>query len=152
MRLFTFSLCFFCLISCSTEDNNDIDCTLFDPENFVLYIELVDHDGNNLIENETYIADEIKIVFGDYTMNNVIYYDSSSKKNLIAFSLIGAVGDNTFKIQLSDELTDTLVLNLKDGGQVCGWSFLLLNTASYNGQLQTIKKFKGNNHLITVVK
>lgn len=152
MKLFSFLFCLFCITSCATDYNNDIDCELFDPENFMLYIELVDSDGNNLIENDTFIADDVQIVFGDYTMTNVLYYNTFGKKNLIAFSLIGEVGDNTFNIQLSVEVTDTLLLNLKDGGQVCGWSFLLLNTVSYNGVPQTVKKFKGNNHLITIVK
>jgi hypothetical protein len=41
------------LSNCSNDDNDGIDCQLFDPAFPSLYIKLVDSNGNNLIENGT---------------------------------------------------------------------------------------------------
>ena len=95
--------CNLCLCSCKTDDDNDIDCALFDPANSNLFIKLIDSDGNNLIENNTFIADDIKILFNGYTMTNVVYNKIGQEK-LIYFSLIGGAGNNTFEITVPDKL------------------------------------------------
>lgn len=151
-KLTSFLFCFLCLVSCNTDDDNGIDCSLFDPANPMLFIEMVDSDGNNLIENETFIADDIIILFNGYEFTNVVFDEVDGIENLVAFGLFGEEGDNTLELKLSDEVTDTLILNLMAENQVCGWTFMSLNSATYNGESQTIKDFNGGNYLITVVK
>ena len=58
---------------------------------------------------------------------------------------------NFFEIQLSNETTDTLVLNLKVESQICGWPFFTLNSATYNNVLRTLEDFNGN-YLIRVIE
>ncbi|WP_341215299.1 hypothetical protein [uncultured Wocania sp.] len=151
MKLITLLFCVLCFTACKTDDDNGIDCDLFDPANRNLFIELVDGNGNNLIENNTFVADDIKVLFNGNTITNVVFNDVEGIENLIALSLIGEAGNNTFEIQLSSEITDTLILNLKAESQICGWTFFSLNSATYNDVLQTIEDFNGN-YIISVIR
>ena len=90
-------------------------------------------------------------MFNDYTYTNVVFNDVEGIENLITLNLIGIDGDNTIKIQLSSEVTDTLILNLTAESEVCGWTFFSINSAIYNGVILTIEDFNGN-YLITPVK
>ena len=49
------------LLSCSNNDDDGIDCSLFDPAFPELYIRLVDETGTNLIDNGTIDPDNITI-------------------------------------------------------------------------------------------
>jgi len=124
---------------------------LFDPAISNLFIKLIDAEGNNLIKNETYIADDITVLFNESTYTNVVYNDVQGIENLIILNLIGIDGDNTVKINLSNDITDTLILNLTAESEVCGWTFFTLNSATYNDEIKTIEDFNGN-YLISVVK
>ncbi len=151
MKSYLILFCICCFISCKNDDKQEIDCALFDPFIPSLFIKLIDSDGNNLIENNTYKADEIKVLFNDYTYSNVVFNDVQGIENLIVLNLIGVDGENTLKIQLSNEVTDTLILNLTAESHICDWTFFKLNSAIYNGVLQELEDFNGN-YLITVVK
>ena len=141
-----------CLMaSCSKDEKETIDCALFDPAISNLFIKLVDEEGNNLIENETYIADDITVLFNDYLYTNVVFNDVEGIENLITLNVIGNDGDNTIKIQLSSGETDTLILNLTAESEICGWTFFSINSAIYNDIILTIEDFNGN-YLITAVK
>lgn len=139
------------MASCSKDEKETIDCALFDPAISNLFIKLVDAEGNNLIENETYIADDITVLFNDYLYTNVVFNDVEGIENLITLNVIGNDGDNTIKIQLSSEETDTLILNLTAESEICGWTFFSINSAIYNDIILTIEDFNGN-YLITAVK
>ena len=82
-------------------------------------------------------------MFNDYTYTNVVFNDVEGIENLITLNLIGIDGDNTIKIQLSSEVTDTLILNLTAESEVCGWTFFSINSAIYNGVILTIEDFNG---------
>jgi hypothetical protein len=144
-------VCFLCLTSCKNDDKEDIDCALFDPAISSLFIKLVDSDGNNLIENETYKADDITVLFNNYTTTNVVFKDIPELNNLIALNIHGENGNNTFKIKLSENEIDTLILNLKAESSICNWTFFKLNSATYNGIVQTLEDFNGD-YLITIIK
>jgi len=139
------------MASCSKDEKETIDCALFDPAISNLFIKLVDEEGNNLIENETYIADDITVLFNDYLYTNVVFNDVEGIENLITLNVIGKDGDNTIKIQLSSGETDTLILNLTAESEICGWTFFSINSAIYNDIILTIEDFNGN-YLITAVK
>lgn len=151
MKFFSILFCFLCLFSCKNDDKEDIDCALFDPAISNLFIKLVDSNGNNLIENEIYKADDITILLNNYTATNVVFKNIPELNNLIALNIHGENGNNTFKIKLSENETDTLVLNLTLESTICGFSFFKLNSATYNDKAQTIEDFNGN-YLITVIK
>jgi hypothetical protein len=151
MKYLSIIICVLCLTSCKNHDKEEIDCALFDPAISNLFIKLIDAEGNNLIENETYIADDITVLFNESTYTNVVYNDVLGIENLIILNLIGIDGDNTVKINLSNDITDTLILNLTAESEVCGWTFFTLNSATYNDEIKTIEDFNGN-YLITVLK
>jgi hypothetical protein len=151
MKFFLLLFCYISLFSCKNDDEPEIDCALYDPFIRSLFIKLIDSEGQNLIENNTYMADDITVLFNGYTYTNVVFNDVQGIENLITLSVIGIDGDNTLKIKLSEEITDTLILNLTADSQVCGWTFFTLNSATYNGVLQQLEDFNGN-HLITVLK
>lgn len=139
------------VLSCKNDDDNEVDCSVLDIAPPNIYIELVDGDGNNLIENKTYIADNITITFNDFVIENVVFKNVPSIKNFIALSVFGNEGDNTFDVHLSDSETDKLTLNLSRAQVICGVTLHTINEARYNGKTQTLKDFNGN-YLITIVK
>lgn len=151
MKFFLLLFCYISLFSCKNDDEPEIDCALYDPFISSLFIKLIDNEGQNLIENNTYIAEDITVSFNGYNYTNVVFNDVQGIENLINLNLIGVDGDNTVKINLSQEVTDSLILNLTAESQICGWTFITLNSATYNGALQELEDFNGN-YLITVVK
>ena len=62
--------------SCSSDDDNGIDCSLFDPAFPELYIRLVDETGANLIENGTFDPENITIE-GDFSNPDFRYIPPS---------------------------------------------------------------------------
>jgi hypothetical protein len=60
-KIFTFILIGLLFSICSNEDNDGIDCELFDPAYPSLYIRIVDDTGANLIENKTIDSNNINV-------------------------------------------------------------------------------------------
>ena len=89
--IFLVFLSFCLLLSCSNNTKEDIDCALFDPAIPTFFINLIDKDGNNLIANETYTADDIiveNLGYG-YTLTNVVFNDVDGIDHLIGITLLG---------------------------------------------------------------
>ena len=139
--------------SCNNDDDN-VDCSLGIPEPpKTLFIDLIDTDGNNLIENETYNPEEIFVRFGNTVITGVVFTEVQEVENFIALSVIGQEGENTFEIVLNSEDTDTVVLDISkpaDSGS-CPSSVFNLDAVTYNDISQTIQDFNGE-FLITVVR
>ena len=142
------------ILSLSCEDSQDsgIDCALYDPFLSNLIIELVNDQGDNLIANNTYLADEITVSDNGYTSTNVVFNNVPGLENVITLNLFGTSGDNTFMIHLSDTVSDTLVLNLSVDMSVCNIPLYTLNQATYNGEIQMVSQNDSGNYRITVVK
>jgi len=140
------------VFSCKNDD--EIDCSYYTSiASKSIFIKLIDSNGNNLIENETYAANTINIVFGDYTFTDVVFEDVLGIENLIALNIFGNQGDNQFRINLSENETDLLILNIDKQETVnpCVGHIFTLNSATYNGVIQTLENFDGD-YLITVIK
>lgn len=150
MKTIVTLLCFLILFSCK-DDKDEIDCSLIDIQVKMFLIKVVDSEGNNLIEDETYIANDISIIYNNNTITNVVIKNFEDYKNLIGLNIFGVEGENTFIIKLSEEEMDTLVLNLSFKEAYCGLRFYTLNSATYNNKSITFEDFHGN-YLITVVK
>ncbi|WP_372752790.1 hypothetical protein [Mariniflexile sp.] len=150
MKFLSIVFCCICLFSCK-DDKEEVDCSLLDFANPSLFIKLLDANGNNLIENKVYNSDDISIIFNGYTMTNVVIDNVESLENLIVLNLIGVEGNNIFEIKLSDTETDTLIMNLTVESKYCGWTFLKLNSVTYNDVIKTYEDFNGN-FLITIIK
>ena len=150
-KIYTFILLSFMLFSCNSDD--DVNCTSEPAFSPTVFIELVNATGENLIDNGTYIADDITIGFNESTFTNVVFTESPQIANFIGLNVFGEDGDNTFTINLSATETDILVLNInrEQTGGPCSQSFFTLNSVTYNGEPKELQDF-GGDFLITVVK
>jgi hypothetical protein len=149
-NIYTFILLSFVLFSCNSDD---VDCTSEPIFNGAIVIELVNVDGENLIENGAYNAEDITIAFNDSLLTGVVTTDLPEIANRIVLNIFGEDGDNTFDINLSDTETDELVLNLTreaTGGQ-CSQFALTLNTALYNSETIELQN-SDVGYLMTIVK
>ncbi len=150
------SLCIllsFILFSCANDDNDpEIACDLIQAIGSNLYIDLVNGQGENLIENGTYNPNDITIDFNGNTFTGVIT-GVEGIQNFVTVGVFGDDGDNTLEIRLSDTETDTLVMNLtrSETGGPCAQFVFQLNSAIYNGVSRELQDF-GGDFLITVVK
>lgn len=137
----------FLLISC-----NKVDCTTDDPIFRSLFIKLLDADGNNLIENDTFNSETITIRFSEAIYTGVVFTDVQGIENLIIINLLGQEGSNIYEIQLSESRTDILELAMLEIGkdEPCPASYFIPDGASYNRVDQTIEVF-GDDFMITVI-
>jgi NRPS condensation-like uncharacterized protein len=63
-------------------------------------------------------------------------------RDVIVLQLFGEEGENTWAINLNEEETDTLVIDLKHGTpDECGLFLLEVLSASYNGIEQNVEPF-----------
>lgn len=152
--IYTCLLLSFFLFSCNTDDNDaEVACPLEIPVFANLLIELVNAEGENLIENGTYIPANITIDSNGNTLTNVVLTNVEGLENFIAIGLSGEDGDNTFEINLSGTETDILVLNIsrEEIGDLCPQTVFELNAVIYNDVSKETQDF-GGDILITVVK
>ncbi len=131
--------------SCNQDDDA---CLSFAPPEF--FIELLDSEGNNLIENGTFIGPEITVLTQNVLMSGVVFPGLEEVENLIVIELLGLDGDNEYQINLSDSVTDILILNLSVENHECG-PVKTVNTATYNGVSQTVETYIGR-PIIRVVR
>jgi hypothetical protein len=142
------------LFSCnSDESESEIICDFPGAITSNLFIELVNAQGENLIENGTYIPTDITIDFNGNTLTNVVFTKVEGLENFAYVGIFGEDGDNAFEINLSDTETDALVLNLtrEEISGPCAQFVFRLNSAGYNDELKEIQSY-GGDFLITVVK
>ena len=129
-------------ISCSNEEDNGINCSLFDPAFPELYVRLVDETGANLIENGT-IDPETIMVEGDFSNpgfrhippNEFGEPDAEIRKY-----------DNTLYLFIANESNFEYTINLDDSTSIilnfetrfaelpCGVSYYLPTKLTYNNQ------------------
>lgn len=152
--IYTFILFSFFLFSCQSDDDSpEIACTTVTSVFSNLFIELVNPEGQNLIENGTYIPANITIDSNGNTFTNVVFTNVEGLENFVAVGVSGNDGDNTFEIHLSDTETDILVLNVtaEEIGGLCPQTVFALNTVMYNDASKETQDY-GGDLLITVVK
>jgi hypothetical protein len=140
------------IVSCNISDDNDPcgipDGALVDPITQTIYIELVDSNGENLITNETYSGPNITAEKNGIIIRPVVFDENQipglpdSVRDIIVLQLFGEEGENTWAINLNEEETDTLVIDLKHGTpDECGLFLLEVLSASYNGIEQNVEPF-----------
>lgn len=145
------------LFGCNDDDKED-PCF---PNGFVIdplvrnfFIELVNADGENLIENGTFKRDEIELRYKESQITGVVFESVAGLENVITMNLFGDEGDNVFLVDLSASVTDTLTLNLTKTVTECGIADFSLNSATYNSMEQALLPFNGNgdSEKIVVIK
>ncbi|PRX56679.1 hypothetical protein [Flagellimonas meridianipacifica] len=130
--LFIVMLCIL-YYSCGSNDDDPCPEVVIDPIVQSIFIELVDNQGNNLIENGTFPAAGITAEFNDFLITGIVFTEVDGLENLITLNFLGSGGETTWLINLNDQVTDTLVLDLSLNIGECGFNTYTLNSALYNG-------------------
>lgn len=144
-------LAIICINSCSSDDS--VAC--FAVVRPSLLINIVDADGQNLIENGFYTADDIVIRNDNSEFPAIPDPTNDSIGNFIQIPIVGNDGINNFLIEFSENETDTLVLDLQVelSDPVCNSFSTSLEEAIYNEQPTEVTTFSDNfNSIITIVK
>lgn len=139
------------LISCDKEGETfELDCSAVNGFTESFIIELVDADGNNLIENGTYDSEHITVLFNGKNIGGVPINEDFN--TIINFALQGE-GTVDYLVLLNEQTTDTLRLDLTiNSFFTCGEPDYTVNSASYNGVLQELIEGFAENSKIIVVK
>ncbi|RKN82299.1 hypothetical protein [Ulvibacterium marinum] len=145
------------VFGCSDDKEEDLcfpDGVIIDLIVRNFFVELVSADGENLIENGTFKSNEIVLRYKESKITGSVFENVEGLENVITMNLFGDDGDNTFLIDLSMSVTDTLVLNLTKTVNECGIADFSLNSATYNGLVKTLLPFNehGDSEKIVVIK
>lgn len=90
------------LISCSNKDGED--CSLFDPVFPSLYLKIVDSNGTNLLENETFKSEDISVK-GNFSNASFVFVSENEDNinlNNTLFLAIPNQLESKYSIQLND--------------------------------------------------
>ncbi|WP_394748271.1 hypothetical protein [Spongiimicrobium salis] len=126
-------------------DDEIVDCALFDPAIPIITITYVDADGNNLIRNETFNADDIEILRADGSVGGGVILprmdEEMPENNPFNYTLWIALPRSeteTYRIQLTDMVTDELQFTAQRQNLPCGLSYFIPISGTYNGTDITI--------------
>lgn len=129
------SVCFLLLNSCESDDDNP--CLSIDPGFQTFSIELVDADGNNLIENDTYNRSQIEVKANGNIIGGVP--GTAVPSNYILTELFLAIDKVPLEISLNANESDELILDISGGERLeCGFVPLTVTKAVYNGAEQSL--------------
>ncbi|WP_340199444.1 hypothetical protein [Ascidiimonas sp. W6] len=130
------SMCILLFInSCNTNDNDP--CANVEPNTQFFSIELVDADGNNLIENNIYNRSDIQVLLNGNIIGGVP--DTALPTNYIVLELLLGGDKVIADVMLSVTETDKLTLSVLEGEPGdCGFTILTVTEAIYNGFQQNI--------------
>ena len=141
-KLLTHFLIGILLTSCSNDDDNGIDCSLFDPAFPELYIRLVDETGANLIENGTIDPENITVE-GDFSNPGFRYIPPSEfgepdaeirKYDNTLFLFIANESNFEYTINLDDSISIILNFEARFAELPCEVSYYIPTKLSYNNQ------------------
>ncbi|MCM4158680.1 hypothetical protein DHB64_02080 [Antarcticibacterium sp. W02-3] len=137
------------MISCNSNDD-EIDCSLIDIAPQLFYMEYIDEDGNNLLDNGTYDREEIEVTLGGVVMGEV--YTHPEKSFLVIYEY-GQLqnNENDYIINLSSTETDIMQLEYSQKSGICGTFIYTVEKAIYNGEEMELETYLGNEK-ITVLK
>ena len=152
-------LIFFTLLSCDDcPDGVTVVCAA--PER-QLQIELVNEAGENLLLNETFNPEEVRILFNDLEIDSFFQEevpDGILAINLNTFNSRDGVFDAQFDIELNATTTDVLMLNLNrtindpDCAAFCTTITTEVNRVIYNNQAITFEDIPDTPVRIQVIR
>ncbi|NAY91901.1 hypothetical protein GTQ34_08225 [Muricauda sp. JGD-17] len=148
----------FLLVLVSCDDDNPCDGVTVDVLTQFLYVEILDVNGNNLIQNGTYSLDEVFTERNGNRFPAVIYTGEASfiDPSLQYKIEIGVVGDassnNIWTVDLSDDETDTLRMDLSILSQGCSGTFYQINEIEYNNEILPVQNLDENRFQVQVIK
>lgn len=147
-----------CVLSCSEDDgggavggcltSSDVSSDRLSSKSSTavlsdeLVIEYLDADGNNLIENMTYNADEISLGYKNHMITDVVDFQNEDTRYLVQ---IGGYSEdkNIYTVMLSAIETDTMELYATQVDfSSCTGPALAIDSVIYNGNLQKLEKVR----------
>ncbi|EAQ50980.1 hypothetical protein [Leeuwenhoekiella blandensis] len=141
-KIFTLLLIGILVSSCSNDDDEGIDCSLFDPAFPEIYIRIVDETGANLLENGTIDPENITVE-GDFSNpgfrfnppNEYAGPDSEIRKYDNTLSLyIPYESEFDYIINLDESTTIVLEFEAKLAELPCDVSFFIPTKLTFNSQ------------------
>ena len=142
-KILTLLLIGILISSCSNNDDEEvIDCSLFDPAFPELYIRLVDETGTNLIENETIDPEDITVE-GDFSNPGFRYIpphgfaepDSDIRKyDNTLFLFIPNESKFEYTINLNDTTSIILEFDARFAELPCEVSYFIPTKLTFNNQ------------------
>lgn len=155
-KILSFLLLPLVLVSCN--DDDPCEDVRIDVLNQFLYVEIMDADGNNLIQNGTYALDEVFTERNGDRFPAVIYTEEAtfidpSFQYKIEIGVVGDTNsDNIWTITLSSSEIDTLRMDLGILEQGCNGTFYQINEVAYNGESLSVQNLDENRFQIQVIK
>lgn len=144
--------------SCSKE-KDPCEGIVLDVTQQLLVVEIVNLNGDNLIENGTYEANTIFTNRNGTKTIPVVYNESQlpnlpeELKNVIVINIFDSKSElNTVSIHLSEEEVDVLSMNLEVKSEGCSGSFYKIIGINYNQEPIEFDDIGNNYYKITVVK
>lgn len=157
-KVFTIILITLLLPSCSGDDDDGIDCALFDPAFPSVYIRIVDATGANLIENETIDPNNITVE-GDFPYAGFHFIPANE------FAVPGAdirVFDNSLNLFIPNESSFQYTIDL-DGYETisvgfdaeltripCGITYYKPIGVTFNGETIELKEISSLQFLVII--
>lgn len=138
MRNLYFLIFTFLFLSCEITEKEAADCAAVSCLADTVVLQLVDNEGNNLIENGTYKKGDIKVFSEGYNRGEVSSIPDFG--NVIFVTLSGGEGDVDYEITLNETQVEPLGLNLailRDGGDCCPPDYKV-KSAIFKGEEQEI--------------
>ena len=141
-KMFTLLLIGILVSNCSKNDDDGIDCSLFDPAFPELYIRLVDENGVNLIQNGTIDPENITVE-GNFSNPGFRYIPPSEygepdseirKYDNTLFLFIANDSNFEYTINLDDSTSIILNFEAKFAELPCGVSYYIPTKLTYNNQ------------------
>lgn len=149
-RLFYSLISIFIFTGCTNDNGTLVQCAAIDYAVPGLLIEIVDTNGNNLLDNETYNSNEISVVIDNDNISRIVKEDN---RTYIIISLTDSIKNKELKVILSPSETDTMTVQLKNitTGAPCYFLFSEATGVIYNENSLPLEKSTFNQK-ITVVK
>lgn len=145
------------VISCKKKDSCD-NFTL-DLIQQTLVVQIIDSDGNNLIENGTYDATEVFTERNGDIRKPVVFNETElpdlpeELKNVIIVDLFDSKPEGKIiKIHLNDDEIDILSMDLKVLSEGCSGAFYEILEIIYNQETVLYEDIGNNYYIITIVK
>jgi len=149
----------FALLNSCEEDTDPCEGVIDDVITQTLLIELLDENGNNLIENETYIANTIATERNGFITNPVVYDETQfanlpkELKNVIVVNIFGEENqENIWSIILNEQETDILSIDLEIESTGCSGTFYNILAVEYNQEIRPVEDIGNNTYKIAIIK
>lgn len=134
MKSYFFTLlCALTIISCSSDDETAVDCSLFDPGPQNILVNLIDNKGQNLILDGTYDPVEIEVTANGEMAGSAIILDGGPRAFIYIDKEI-AINQTEVKylIKLNAEETDVLEVTYSIKEVDCGHKIYTAERILYN--------------------